>query len=255
MTFPQIYPLLLQSRPWLQGVTFSLDGAREATHDRLRGQGSYRRVLRAASICVVKDLPFTLNMVLTAQNRHEVAEMVGLATRLGSRGVRFGYLMPTPDTALRELDLAPHARREVEAEIWELCQHAAVPVRMAPGYFSPSPFFPCGPLAGAEYNLDYRGNLTLCCQLSGYAGGTPGTDVIGNLHDLSLAEAVARFRQRVATYLADKQDRVRRGAFGELDYFPCWYCVKYLDKVPRLQHIPAHPWAQGEQTAAPRRQP
>jgi MoaA/NifB/PqqE/SkfB family radical SAM enzyme len=248
-TFPQIYPLLLQSRPWLQGVTFSLDGAREATHDRLRGHGSYRWVLRAASVCVVKDLPFTLNMVLTAQNRQEVAEMVGLAARLGSRGVRFGYLMPTPETALRGLDLAPHARREVEAEIWALRQHTAVPVSMAAGYFSASPFFPCAPLELEEYNLDYQGNLTLCCQLSGYAGGTPGTDVVGNLHELSLAEAIARFHQRVATYLADKRERVRRGAFGDLDHFPCWYCVKYLDKVPGLQHIPAHPWAQGERTA------
>jgi MoaA/NifB/PqqE/SkfB family radical SAM enzyme len=249
ITFPQLYPLLLQARPWFQGVTLSLDGARETTHDRLRGHGSYRRVLRAASICVVKDLPFTLNMVLTAHNRHEVAAMVGLAGRLGSRGVRFGHLMPTPETAQRGLDLTPHARREVEAEIWTLQQYAAVPVGMAAGYFSHSPFFPCAPLELEEYNLDYQGNLTLCCQLSGYAGGTAGTDVVGNLHELSLAEAIARFQQRVATYLADKRDRVRRGAFGELDHFPCWYCVKYLDKVPGLQHIPAHPWAQGERTA------
>ena len=253
-TFPQIYPLLLEARPWLQGVTFSLDGAREATHDQLRGPGAYRRVLRAASICVVKGLPFTLNMVLTAQNWQEVAAMVELAARLGSGGVRFGYLMPTPETARHGLDLAPQARRQVEAEIWALRQQAAVPVGMAPGYYSASPFFPCAPLEGEEYNLDYQGNLTLCCQVSGYAGGTPGTDVIGNLHTMSLAEAVARFHQRVATYLADKQDRVRRGAFGELDHFPCWYCVQYLDKVPALHHIPGHPWAQGAPPSTPGRQ-
>ena len=60
-TFPQLYPLFLQSRQWFTGVTFSLDGAREATHDRLRGKGSYRHVMRAASICAVKALPFTFN--------------------------------------------------------------------------------------------------------------------------------------------------------------------------------------------------
>ena len=38
MNFPQIYPLLLRHRQWFTGVTFSLDGAREATHDRLRGR-------------------------------------------------------------------------------------------------------------------------------------------------------------------------------------------------------------------------
>jgi MoaA/NifB/PqqE/SkfB family radical SAM enzyme len=244
LTFPQIVPLLLQHRPWFLGVTFSLDGAREATHDQLRGAGSYRRVMRAASVCVVKNLPFTLNMVLTAQNCGEVAAMVQLAARLGSHGVRFGYLMPTPDTAQRGLDLAPSARRAVEAEIWQLQQHAPLPVAMAPGYFSADPFFPCGPLTLEEFNLDYQGNLTLCCQLSGHAGRNAGTDVMGNLRDLSLAEALARFRQRVATYLSDKQAKVERGAFGGLDHYPCWYCLTYLHKVPWLDHFPQHPWAQ-----------
>lgn len=244
VNFPKIYPLLLIHSKRFTGVTFSLDGACEETHDRLRGAGSYRRVMRAASICVIKDLPFTLNMALTAQNRHEVAEMASLAGRLGSRGVRFGHLMPTPDTALRKLDLSPGERREVEEEIWRLQKTAPVLVDMAPGYFSDSPFFPCAPLELEEFNLDYRGNLTLCCQLSGYSDGTAGTDVVENLHNVSLAEACERFRQRVALYLAEKRDRVKKGKFSELDHFPCWYCVNYLDKVPMLKHFPQHPWAQ-----------
>ena len=229
LTVPQVAPLLQRARPWFTGVTFSLDGAREVTHDELRGRGSYRGVMRAASICIMKDLPFTLNMVLTAHNRHEVAEMVELAARLGSAGVRFGWLMPTPDTAMRGLDLSPQERRLVEAEIRRLQPDAPVAVGLAPGYFSAEPFFPCAPLE--------------CCQLSGYAGGTPDTDVVGNLHDMNLAEAVDRFQQRVATYLADKQAKVSRGAFGALDHFPCWYCVQYLDKVPGLRRMPHHPWA------------
>ena len=88
-----------------------------------------------------------------------------------------------------------------------------------------------------------RGNLTLCCQLSGYAGGTPGTDVVGNLHELSLAEAVDRFHQRVAMYLADKRTGSAVASSSELDHFPCWYCVKYLNKVPGLTRLRHHPWA------------
>ena len=245
MTFPHIYPLLLRQRQWYTGVTFSLDGAREATHDQLRGPGSYRRVMRAASLCVIKDLPFTLNMVLTTQNRHEVGAMVGLASRLGSQGLRFGHLMPTSDTALRLLDLSPHERRDVEAEIWRLRQTSPVPVMMAPGYYSESPLFSCAPLALQEYNLDYRGNLTLCCQLSGVSGVNAGTELMGNLHELSLAEACTRFHQRVATYVADKQEQVRRGTFSTLDHFPCWYCMKYMHKVTWLLQFPQHPWAEG----------
>ena len=60
---------------------------------------------------------------------------------------------------------------------------------------------------------------------------------MGNLHEVSLAEACERFRQRVAKYLADKHDKVNRGEFSELDHFPCWYCVKYLDRVSWLKNI------------------
>jgi MoaA/NifB/PqqE/SkfB family radical SAM enzyme len=244
LTLPRLYPLLREHRRHFRGVTFSLDGALEATHDRLRGPGSYRRVMQAASCCVVTELPFTLNMVLTAYNRHEVSELVHLAARLGAAGVRFGWLMPTVETARHGLDLSPEACRAVEAEVRGLRQHAPIAVGLAPGYFSETPFFPCGPLALEEYNLDYRGNLTLCCQLSGYSEESPGTDVIANLRDIDLTTAISRFRQRVATYLADKRARVQRGTFSQLDHFPCWYCVKYLNKVDALTQLPQHPWAQ-----------
>jgi MoaA/NifB/PqqE/SkfB family radical SAM enzyme len=246
-TFPHIYPLLLERRRWFRGVTFSLDGAHQRTHDRLRGEGSFRQVTRAASICVVKDLPFSFNMVLTSQNRHEVKEMIELAAGLGSRGVRFGHLMPTPETDLAGLDLSPAERRESESEIWKLQKGSPVPVGMAPGYYSSSPFFACGPLELEEFNLDYQGNLTLCCQLSGYSGPGRGSDFVGSLREMSLVEACDRFAQRVATYLAGKQARVNRGEFGELDHFPCWYCVKYLGKAQRLEAIAHHSWTHGQE--------
>jgi MoaA/NifB/PqqE/SkfB family radical SAM enzyme len=243
-TFTRVYPLLLRSRPWFQGVTFSLDGAHEQTHDWQRGAGSYRRVLQAASVCVMKGLPFTLNMVLTARNRHEVARMTELASRLGSRGLRFSHLMPTPETAVRGLDLSPEERRAVEAEIWRLKAEAPLPIGLASGYFSETPFFPCGPLELREMNLDYRGNLTLCCHLSGYAAKGPGTEVVGNLHEMSLAEAWGRFRLLVERYLEDKRTALARGALRAVDHFPCWYCVQYLGKVAWLQQFPHHPWGQ-----------
>jgi MoaA/NifB/PqqE/SkfB family radical SAM enzyme len=242
--FRQVLPLLIQHRTSFSGVTFSLDGAQEVTHDQLRGEGSYRRLMQAVSCCVVKELPFTFNMVLTARNCWELTAMVRLAARLGSRGLRFGFLIPTPETAHRGLDLSPEARRRVEAEILEMQHDAPLPVVMAPGYFSPDPFFPCGPLTLQEFNLDYQGNLTLCCQLSGQSGRNGGSDVMGNLHDISLTEAIARFRQRVATYLADKQISVERGTFSGLDHYPCWYCLKYLNKVSWLSNFPQHSWAE-----------
>ena len=252
-TLPKIYPLLRKYRQSFRGATFSLDGARQQTHDQLRGKGSFREVMRAASVCMFNDLPFSLNMVLTAHNRSQIGELIELAGKLGSQAVRFGHLMPTRDTALRGLDLTPQERLQTEAEIRELKKRSAVPVGIAAGHYSESPFFPCGPLELEEYNLDCEGNLTLCCHLSGYSGPKAGTDLMGNLHDMTLAAACARFAERVATYLADKQDRVNRGEFEELDHFPCWYCVKYLDKVQALKQISGHPWINGEDQSLQRR--
>ena len=241
-TFPRVYPQFLTHRAWFDGVTFSLDGAREATHDRLRGKGSYRQVMRAASICHFTDLGFTFNMVVTAENRGEIGELVDVAAALGSRGVQFGFLMPGRGVECDALDLAPHQRLEVEATIRDVQRRAPIPVAMAPGYFSESPFFACGPLEEHEFNVDWRGNMTLCCQLSGFWGERPDTpDRVASLHELSLAEALSRFRRRVSTYLADKRARVAAGQFAELDHFPCRYCVGYLDEQPSFVPVQRRP--------------
>jgi len=65
-------------------------------------------------------------------------------------------------------------------------------------------------------------------QLSGYPKDASATDVVGNLHEMTLEEACERFRRLVATYLAGKKKRIQAGQFTELDHFPCWYCVSYM---------------------------
>jgi MoaA/NifB/PqqE/SkfB family radical SAM enzyme len=236
--FDLVAAMAHRHRSQFRGVTFSLDGAREDTHDRSRGRGSFRRVMRAVTQCFFSRLPFTLNMVLTGQNCGEVEEMIDLATRTGSRGVRFGHLMFTPAHVPARLVLSPAERRAVEETIWSLSRTASVPVAMAAGYFSESPFFACGPLALEEYNVDYAGNLTLCCQLSGLAGLNAGNHVFGNLHQIGLRQAVGQFHAHVSSHLAAKRRVVEQGAFAYEDHFPCWYCVKHHQLVPEGAHIP-----------------
>lgn len=241
-TFRRVYRALIERRSWFSGVTFSLDGARERTHDELRGDGSYRQVMRAVSICNFTGLPFTLNMVVTRHNRLEVNTLVDLAQSLGSRGVRFGFLMPGDGVDTAALALHGNEMRAVEAEIGILRQTASIPVVMAPGHYSESPFFPCGPLELEELNIDWRGRVTLCCQVSGYWGGADRPDVIADLHHMSLSDADAMFKRRVARYLADKRARVDRGEFRDVDHFPCAYCVDYLGNTHQLSfHRAADP--------------
>lgn len=228
-TFSRIYPCLVEHRRAFRGVTFSLDGASEAIHDRLRGSGSFRSVMRAASICVARDLAFTLNMVLTRENRHEIGRMVDLARDLGSGGLRFGHLMPhSPGRGRLELSLAE--RRAVEDEIWTRRSTSTLPIGMAPGYHADSPWFPCGPLELEEFNVDYRGNVTLCCHLSGYGNAFNGQDRAGNLAEATLGDALDRLRVTVRDYLAAKGQRIARGEFAARDHSPCLYCVSHFER-------------------------
>ena len=239
--FTSIYTRLLPYRAQLDIITFSLDGASEATHDRLRGKGSFRRVMQAMSVCVVEDIPFTVNMVVTSHNRHELTQMGQLAERLGSRGLRFGHLMPAPITTRQGFDLSPWDRKVVEAEIWNLRKQSAIPIAMAPGFHT-TDLFPCAPLHLQELNVDCHGNLTKCCHLSGHGDGARQEDVIGNLSSIGFTEAYHQLVRENEQFHAAKIAHLANGTFKDSDFFPCWYCSLYYQKVDWLKKYEDHAW-------------
>lgn len=239
--FSETYRQLLPHREQLQVITFSLDGASEATHDQLRGQGSYRRVLQAMSICVVHKLPFTVSMVITAHNRHELAQMAQMSHRLGSRGLRFGHLMPSPITTAMGFDLAPGERKCVEAEIHDLRRQFPLPIVMAPGYHT-TDLFPCTALHLQEVNIDCEGNITTCCHLSGHGNGGGTADVIGNLQTMSFADAYHQLQVENERFRQAKRARLAGGAWQDTDFFTCWHCFNAYQKVGWLQKQPTHAW-------------
>jgi MoaA/NifB/PqqE/SkfB family radical SAM enzyme len=220
---------ILPYREQLTTITFSLDGGCEPTHDAQRGPGSFRRVLRAASACMMRDIPFSFNMALTRRNWREAEEVVNWGVKLGSVGVRFGHLMNTPSTASSSLDLSPGERIQVDLHLQALQAAYDFPIAMAPGGYTLE-LFPCQPLNDAELNLDWRGNLGLCCHLSGLGADDAPADVAGDLNRDELGELTVRLddlRQRLKDH---KTQHHANGRWHENDYFPCWYCARYFRK-------------------------
>lgn len=232
---------LLPYRERLRIITFSVEGATEATHDRLRGKGSFRRVLQAISICVMKGIPFSISMVVTANNRHEIQAMAELAPRLGSRGLRFGHLMPTPITTEMGFDLTPWERKTAEAEIWELRYTSPIPIAMGPGYHT-TDLFPCSPLQMREVNVDCYGNVTKCCQLSGHGNEAEEADIMGNLAGASFGELYGRLTAENQQFHQAKKAHLAAGDFKDTDFFPCWYCTLHYKKVDWLTQVEGHVW-------------
>lgn len=249
--FPDTLPALLRHREHLHGITFSLDGTSPATHDAQRGRGSFRRLMQAVSLCVVKDLPFTFNTTVTARNRYELETIAQLAARLGSRGLRFGHLMPTALTVSLGLDLSPAERKQAEAHIWRLRRTLeAPPITMAAGYYT-TDLFPCSPLNLTEINVNCHGYLTTCCSLSGHGAGLGEGDVIANLREVSFAEAFEKLKAENARFRAAKLAHLDSGHFADNDYFHCWYCTNHYRKLDWLKKHPGHPWADSVWNAAP----
>jgi MoaA/NifB/PqqE/SkfB family radical SAM enzyme len=235
--FVGVFDSVLQCREGLTGITFSLDGAREETHDKLRGKGSFRQVMRAVSVCVVRDIHFTFNSVLTSFNQGELKETVQLAKQLGSRGVRLGHLLPTQRTMEMGMDLSLEERREVEDTIRELQRTCDFPVVMAPGYHTHK-LFPCASLQLEEFNIDWQGNVSLCSHLSGYGDKSTGKDTVGNLSAIGLPEAMDRLTALVGAFRKDKRQRHSSRGFEDFDYLPCWYCLNHFGKIDWLKTVP-----------------
>ena len=236
--FPKIYQRLLRFKDQLTSITFSLDGAMETTHDNLRGKSSFRRLLKAMSICVAKDIPFSINTVVTTLNCDQLDELVALAIPLGSQGVRFGHYIESGREDSIGLRLTDDARRHIEANIWQLRDEAPIPVAMAPGYVTDE-LFPCAPLNLEEINIDWQGNIGKCCHLSGFGETNSESDIMGNLNNISFTEAVKRLKRENDAFRRHKAMDQESRAFTDTDFSPCEYCCKYYGKGRFVQQTSA----------------
>ena len=96
---------------------------------------------------------------------------------------------------------------------------------------------PCSPLAGTSMNVDYRGRLSLCCNLSGYRGAVGEADVVADLNVEGFAPAFARLQEVAAAQLARRREALAEAAASgaENDIYlasPCLFCLRSFGKLP-----------------------
>lgn len=237
-TFPQTFTKIQPWKDALESVSFSLDGAGETTHDTLRRQtGSFRRLMQAISLCHAHSIPVQINMVVTRANRRELEAMAILASRLGCAALGYGHCQPTPDALAADLVLNAHERRDVETEIASLEQMFTMPIVLAGDHHAVSRFAQYPQLQMQEFNIDYRGYLTACCTLSNYRGGTPETDVLADLHEVSVVEAHRRLIAKITEINLEKLEQLNAHTPTEAEQFLCTHCLVHYQKVPRLIQV------------------
>jgi len=236
--FERTWPALVANRKAVSHVAFSLDGIDRETHDHWRGQGSFERLVRAFSRCYMAQLPFAIKIVIRRDLVDQLERIAIFAARMGAAALNFVHVMPTSNGFENSLALNREEQRAAEEEIAILARIFKLKIGIDVGYYNiVVQRAPCAPLAGASMNVDYRGRLSLCCNLSGFRGAAAESDVVADLNVESFASALAKLRE-----LADTQLQKRRAALAELrangttpDLYagsPCLFCLQTFGKIP-----------------------
>lgn len=236
--FSRALAALIPVRSCVRAVSFSLDGATEATHDAIRRrEGSFRQVIDAIMQCRHRQLAAQINMTVTRANSGELVEMALLASRMGCNAIGYAHCQPTPDALAAGLVMGMQERMQVEADIADIQQQFQLGVYLAGDHYSDSLFVQCSQLGMREFNIDARGYLTACCALSNYRGGAADTDVVADLNQVSFPEAHQALIDRIAAVNREKVERLRTGEVTAADHFMCSHCLKHYRKVPDLEAI------------------
>lgn len=235
--FERAWPAIAANRDAVTHVAFSLDGATREAHDRWRGNESFVRLVRAFARCRHEDMPFVIKSVLRKDTLPQLEEIAIFAARMGAAALSFGHLLPTSGQFDDELGLTVTERAAAEQEVALLARIFKMRISLEVGYYNTDPAAPCSALAHRSCNIDYRGRLSLCCNLSGYRGEAGQADVVADLNEEPFAPAFARLQR-----LADLQMTRRRDALN--DYArqdakpglelgsPCLYCLDTFQKIP-----------------------
>lgn len=235
--FDRVWPVIAANREAVTYVAFSLDGATREAHDKWRGEGSFVRLVRAFSHCQHYEFPFEIKVVVRKDTLPQLEQIAIFAARMGAAALNFGHLLPTSGKFDHELSLTAHERTVAEQEIALLARVFKMPIRLDVGYYNIDPAAPCSPLAGRSCNIDYRGRLSLCCNLSGYRGELEQPDVVADLNEEPFAAAFARL-QKVAQLQMERRVRALH-EYAEANEqpdlnvgSPCLYCLDAFHKVP-----------------------
>lgn len=236
--FERIWPALKANRASVSHVAFSLDGITREGHDRWRGKGSFDRLVRAFALCYMSQLPFGVKIVIRRDLVDQLEQIAIFAARMGAASLHFVHVMPTSNAVADDSALNLEEQRAAEQEIAILARIFKMNIGIDVGYYNIDETRPpCAPLAGASMNVDFRGRLSLCCNLSGFRGADEELDVVADLNVESFAAAHARLAALGAAQLQKRSDALAtlRSQALTPDLYtgsPCLFCLQSFGKIP-----------------------
>ncbi len=238
--FERIWPAVFTHRASIASIGFSLDGATREAHDHWRGEGSFIRLVRAFARCYAHDIPFAVKVNIRRDTVPHLEQIAIFAARMGAASLNFAHVMATSAQVEDTSALSLQERRQAEQEIANLSRIFKMKIGIDVGYYNVDPSPPCSALAGVSANIDYRGRLSLCCNLSGFRGAIGGRDVVADLNVEDFSSAFTRFKLMAAAQIEARRNHLtalaEQGSAPDLySGSPCLFCLDTLGKVPWRQ--------------------
>jgi MoaA/NifB/PqqE/SkfB family radical SAM enzyme len=235
--FDRIYPTLLAHKQSVRFIGFSVDGATREAHDHWRGAGSFDRLIRAVTRCHAHGIPFIFKVGIRRDTVPQLESVALLAARLGAAATYYSHLLPTSPEVEAESALSLEEQRHAEQEVGAIGRILRMPVGVSVGYYDLDPAAPCSPLKGTSCNVDWRGRLTLCCNMSGYRNANGEPDVVADLTREDFASGYTRLRAVANAQIARRRQALAAAAArGEQpDLYtgsPCLFCLQSFGKIP-----------------------
>jgi hypothetical protein len=146
--------------------------------------------------------------------------------------------MPTSSGVAEDSALSLAEQRVAEEEIAILARIFKMNIGIDVGYYNiDEQRPPCAPLAATSMNIDYRGRLSLCCNLSGFRGAMEELDIVADLNEESFDTAYARFLDLAAAQVQKRKDALAALRSQSLtpDLYtgsPCLFCLQSVGKIP-----------------------
>jgi MoaA/NifB/PqqE/SkfB family radical SAM enzyme len=245
----KVLPFLMapKNQEKLTTVCFSLDGATSETHDALRGPGSFREVLEAAALCKLANIPFSLKSIITNLNKEELTDLAFLGANLGTQDHGFLHPFPSPRLIREGIIPSPGELHRIVLWITDSLAKALKPHISVEGYGSRTVLFTCRNVLTMT-NLDFQGNLLLCCNLSHVAqeegvASSFGREWLADLKEVPLKEGIIRHFQGVARLMEARITGM--DDLAGLNLVPCYWCLRHFGKLEWLREFPESPWATG----------
>jgi hypothetical protein len=165
-------------------------------------------------------------------NRHEIDQLALLGAHLKVRRQIFGHQNPTEHNMGADLILPLTEWRAVERDVARVMTEFRHDISMAVGFYTDYYLPRCAPLMLEDLNIDYRGRLTLCCQLSNYRdGAVDGEDVVGDLKKESLAEALGKLMDLVNRVHRERLAMANDQRQKDKLHYPCLVCIDRFKKT------------------------